>query len=144
MKKASWIALTVAGAAVTLISLVSAAHAYNKGDNYGIGGTRVSEVAAGREAVASALRGIRGTSAAVAAAYGVLFLTIVLVPYRRGEVWAWWALFAGSMTMLAIALLRIPFLDTTLGVSAAATQFGLTMVGLLLDVRRLKSGSSAV
>jgi hypothetical protein len=89
MKKASWIVLTVGAVAVTLISLVSAARAYNKGDNYGIGGTRLSEVAAGRAAVASGLRGIRGTSAAFAAAYGVLFLTIVLVPYRRGDVWAW-------------------------------------------------------
>jgi len=139
MKKASWIVLAVAGAAFILISLVSAIHAYNRGDDYGIGGMRVSKVAAGREAVATALRGIRGTSAAFAAAYGVLFLAIVLGPYRRGEVWTWWALFAGSLTVLAIALLRIPFLDTTLGVSAAATQFTLTMAGLLLDVRRLKS-----
>ena len=139
MKKASWIVLAVAGAAFVLVSLVSAARAYNTGDDYGIGGVRVSKVAAGREAVASGLRGIRGTSAAFAAAYGVLYLAIVLVPYRRGEVWAWWALFAGSSTVLVIALLRIPFLDTALGASAAATQFGLTMADLLLDVRRLKS-----
>jgi hypothetical protein len=138
MKKASWISLTVAGAAFILVSLVSAAHAYNRADDYGIGGTRLSKVASGREAVASGLRGIRGTSAAFAAAYGVLYLAIVLVPYRRGEVWTWWALFAGSLTVLAIALLRIPLLDTTLGVSAAVSQFGLTMAGLLLDVRRLK------
>jgi hypothetical protein len=139
MKKASWIVLTVGAVAVTLISLVSASRAYNPGDNYGIGGTRLSEVAAGRAAVASGLRGIRGTSAAFAAAYGVLFLTIVLVPYRRGDVWAWWALFAGSTTVLGIVLLRIPLLDTTLGNSAAVTQFTLTVMGLLLDVRRLKS-----
>ncbi len=139
MKKASWIVLTVAGIAVILISLVSAGHAYNTGDNYRIGGTSVRDVAAGREAVASGLRGIRGTSAAFAAAYGVLFLTIVLGPYRRGDASAWWALFAGSATVLAIVLLRIPFLDTTLGVSAAVIQFLLTMLGLLLDVRRLKS-----
>ncbi len=139
MKKASWIVLAVAGTAFIVISLVSAIHAYNKGDDYGIGGVRVSKVAAGREAVATALRGIRGTSAAFATAYGVLFLAIVLTPYRRGDVWAWWALFAGSSTVLVIALLRIPFLDTTLGVSAGATQFTLTMVGLLLDVRRLTS-----
>jgi len=139
MKKASWIVLAVAGSAFILISLVSAIHAYNRGDDYGIGGVRVSKVAAGREEVATALRGIRGTSAAFAAAYGVLYLAIVLTPYRRGDVWAWWALFAGSATVLAIALLRIPFLDTTLGVSAGATQFTLTLVGLLLDVRRLKS-----
>ncbi len=106
MKKASWIVLTVAGVAITVVSLVSAGHAYHKGDDYRIGGVRLSEVAAGREAVASALRGIRGTSAAFAAAYGVLFLAMVLGPYRRGGVWAWWALFAGSMTALAIVLLR--------------------------------------
>jgi hypothetical protein len=139
MKKASWIVLAVAGTAFILISLVSAIHAYNRSDDYGIGGVRVSKVAAGREEVATALRGIRATSAAFAAAYGVLYLAIVLTPYRRGDAWAWWALFAGSATVLAIALLRIPFLDTTLGVSAGATQFTLTMVGLLLDVRRLKS-----
>ena len=138
MKKASWISLTVAAAAFILVSLVSAAHAYNTADDYGVGGTRLSRVAAGREAVATGLRGIRGTSAAFATAYGVLYLAIVLVPYRRGEVWAWWALFAGSLTVLAITLLRIPSLDTTLGVSGGATQFGLTMAGLLLDVRRLK------
>ncbi len=78
-------------------------------------------------------------TAAFAAAYGVLFLAIVLGPYRRGDVWAWWALFAGSMTVLAIVLLRVPFLAITLGSSAAVTQFTLTMVGLILDVRRLKS-----
>jgi hypothetical protein len=139
MKKASWIVLAVAGIAFILISLISAIHAYNRADDYGIGGVRLSRVAADREAVATALRGIRGTSAAFAAAYGVLYLAIVLTPYRRGDVWAWWALFAGSMTVPAIALLRIPFLDTTLGVSAAATQFTLTVLGLLLDVRRLKT-----
>jgi hypothetical protein len=139
MKKASWIVLIVAGAAVTLISLVSAAHAYNKSDNYRIGGVSVREVAAGREAVASALRGIRGTSAAFAVGYGVLFLAIALVPYRRGDVWAWWALLAGSAAVLAITLLRIPFLETTLGASAGVTQFGLAVAGLLLDAGRLKS-----
>jgi hypothetical protein len=139
LKKASWIVLTVAGAAFVLISLVSAIHAYNKTDDYGIGGVRVSRVAADREAVAAALRGIRGTSAAFAAGYGVLYLAIVLIPYRRGDVWAWWAIAAGSSTVLVIALLRIPFLDTTLGVSAGTTQFALTMVGLLLDARRVTS-----
>ena len=138
MKKASWIVLTVAGVAVTLISLISAGHAYNKGDNYAIGPTSVRGVAAGREEVATALRGIRGTSAAFAVAYGVMFLTIVFGPYRRGDVWAWWALFAGSTTVLAIVLLRTPFLDTTHGNSAAVIQFTLTLLGLLLDVRRLK------
>jgi hypothetical protein len=135
MKKASWILLTLAAVSVIAVSLISAAHAYNTADDYGIGGMRVSQVASGREAVRTGLRGIRGTSAAFAAAYGVLFLAIVLGPYRRGEAWAWWALLAGSATVLAIVLLRIPFLGTTLGSGAAVIPFTLTLLGLLLTVK---------
>ena len=68
MKKASWILLTVGGVAITLLSLVSAVHAYRTSDDYGIGDSRVSRVAGGDAGVASALRGIRGTSAAYGAA----------------------------------------------------------------------------
>ena len=81
MKKASWILLTVFGVAITLISLVSAVHAYRTRDDYRIGDSRVSRIAGGSAALATALRGIRGTSAAYGAAYGVLFLAIVLGPY---------------------------------------------------------------
>jgi hypothetical protein len=138
MKKASWILLTVLGVAITLISLVSAVHAYRTRDDYGIGHSRVSRVAGGDAGVATALRGIRGTSAAFGAAYGVLFLAIVLGPYRRGDAWAWMALLGGGLTQFAIVLLRIPILGTQLGVEPAATQIVILVVGLLLDVGRLK------
>ena len=92
MKKASWILLAILGSAITFFSLVSAVHAYWTDDDYRVGPLRVSEVALGDLRVATALRGIRGTSAAFGAAYGVLFLAIVLGPYRRGEVWAWKAI----------------------------------------------------
>ena len=141
MKKASWILLTVAGVAITLASLVSAAHAYRTGDNYGIGNSSVSKVAAGDIGVATALRGIRGTSAAYSAAFGVLFLAIVLGPYRRGDVWAWKALLAAGLTHFVLVLLRIPILGTQLGFTPAAIQFGLLVVGLLLDAGRLKGSS---
>ena len=138
MKKASWILLTVLGVAITLLSLVSALHAYRTGDDYGIGDSRVSKVAAGDAGVATALRGIRGTSAAYAAAYGVLFLAIVLGPYRRGEAWAWKALLIAGLTQCVLVLLRIPILGTQLGVFGAATPVVLLVVGLLLDVGRLR------
>ena len=138
MKKASWILLTVAGVAITLASLVSAAHAYRTGDNYGIGNSSVSKVAAGDIGVATALRGIRGTSAAYSAAFGVLFLAIVLGPYRRGDIWAWTALLVAGLTQFLLVLLRIPLLGTERGMSAAVTQGVLLLVGLLLDVGRLK------
>ena len=138
MKKASWILLTVLGVVITLLSLVSAVHAYWTSDDYGIGASRVSKVAGGNAGVATALRGIRGTSAAFGAAYGVLFLSIVLGPYRRGDVWAWKALLVAGLTQFVLVLLRIPILGTQLGVAAAANQVVLLVVGLLLDVGRLK------
>jgi hypothetical protein len=138
MKKASWILLTVLGSAITLFSLVSAVHAYRTGDDYGIGGSRVSKVAGGDAGVANALRGIRGTSAAYGAAFGVLFLAVVIGPYRRGDDWAWKALLAAGLTQFVLVLLRAPVLGTRLGLSAAATQFGLLVVGLLLGVGGLK------
>ena len=122
MRKASWILLTVVGVAITVLSLVSAFHAYRTDDDYGIGGVRVSKVAGGDAGVATALRGIRGTSAAFGAAYGVLFLAIVLGPYRRGDAWAWRALLGAGLTQFVLVLLRIPILGTQLGVSPAVTQ----------------------
>jgi hypothetical protein len=138
MKKASWIILTVGGVAITLLSLVSAVHAYRTSDNYGIGDSRVSKVAGGDAGLATALRGIRGTSAAYGAAYGVLVLAIVLGPYRHGDAWAWKALLVAGLTQFVLVLLRIPILGTELGVSPAMTQTGILVVGLLLDVGRLK------
>jgi hypothetical protein len=141
MKKASWIVLAVLGVAVTLLSLVSAGRAYRTGDDYGIGRSRVSKVAAGDADVASALRGIRGTSAAYAAAFGVLFLAVVLGPYRRGEVWAWYALLAAGLTEFVLVALRMPLLGTELGLAAAVTQNGILLLGLLLGVSRLKGAA---
>ena len=141
MKKASWILLTVVAVAITVLSLVSAVHAYRTSDDYGIGGLRVSKVAGGDASLATALRGIRGTSAAYGVAYGVLFLAIVLGPYRRGDAWAWWALLVAGLIQFVLVLLRIPLLDTQLGTSAAVTQFIPLVVGLLLDVGRLKGSA---
>ena len=48
----------------------------------------LSELAEGRKDLEIALRARRATAAAFATGYSLLFLTIVLVPYRRGDVWA--------------------------------------------------------
>ena len=141
MKKASWILLTVLGVAITLLSLVSAAHAYRPQDDYAIGDSRVSRIAGGDAGAATALRGIRGTSAAYAAAYGILFLAVVLGPYRRGEAWASRALLMAGLVQAALVLLRLPLLDTQRGVSAAVTQTAILLVGLLLGLGRPESSS---
>jgi hypothetical protein len=135
MRTASWVLLTFVSAATLLISLLSANLGYRGG--YQIAGLEVTDVAGGRPEVLTGLRGVRGTSAAYGAAYAVLFLSIVLGPYRRGDVWAWWTLFAAILTLLGVVLLRLPFLGTTLGVGATAIPVGLAFLGLLLDAKRL-------
>jgi hypothetical protein len=131
--------LAIMGVLTLVVSFLSTNLAY-RGD-YPIGGVAVAEVAANRPEVLTALRGIRGTSAAFAAAYAVLFLSIVFGPYKRGETWAWWALLAALLVMVAVVALRVPLVGTRSGLPAALVQLGIGLLGLLLDVGRLKAKS---
>src|SRR5262245_3721840 len=135
----SWILLTIVATLTFLGSLASAYISYRSPDQDVIGQTKLADVAAGRQEVATALRARRGTAAAFAAAYAVLFLFIVLVPYRRGEVWSWWALLAGMLELVVLTVARIPLLDTRLGAGTAWLQLGIVGVALLLDVKRVSS-----
>ena len=138
VRTASWVLLTIVGGLTLLVSLVSAFLAY-RGD-YPIGGMPVAEVAGGREGLLTALRGIRGTSAAFGAAFAVLLLGTVLGPYRRGETGAWWTILLATLAMALVVLARIPTLGVALGqggTPAAYTLGGLVLLALLLDVRRL-------
>jgi hypothetical protein len=140
LRTASWVLMAVLGVITLLISFASAYLAY-VGD-YPIGGTPVAEVAAGRPEILTALRGIRGTSAAYGAGFAVLFLATVLGPYRRGEKGAWWALLAGAVVVVLISAARVPLLGIPFGSGGsgpAATQGGVILLALLLDVGRLRA-----
>ncbi len=140
LRTASWVLLAIMGAITLLISLASAYLAY-AGD-YPIGGTPVAEVAAGRPEILTALRAIRGTSAAYGAGFAVLLLATILGPYRRGETGAWWALLAAAVVVAGIAVARVPFLGIPFGSGGsgpAFTQCTVIVLALLLDVGRLRS-----
>ena len=140
LRKASWVLLTTVGVLTLFISLVSAFLAYF--GHYPIGGLPVAEVAAGREGIQTALRGIRGTSAAFGAAFAVMFLSTVLGPYRRGETRAWWTILSATLALALIVLLRVPALGVALGQGGTPMAFtlgGAIVLGLLLDVGRLTS-----
>jgi hypothetical protein len=139
LKKASWVVLAGLASFILFVSFVSM-YISHFGD-YQIGGVDVADVASGRAGLENALRGIRGTSAAYAAGYGLFFLVMVLVPYRRGEVWAWWTLLAAVVLPSLMVFLRIPVFGTTLGVQAGAMQLVIGVAGLLLDVARLGNPS---
>jgi hypothetical protein len=139
MKTASWILLAVAGALILLGSFASLYTAY-------IGGApdpltpsiSLDDVAAGRPEVATAIRARRGTAAAFAAAYAVLFLSVVLGPYRRGDTWSWWALLAAALTLGILIMARVPLIGTRAGAGTGLVQLAVVIVALLLDVRRVR------
>lgn len=141
MKNASWLILTTLGIVILVLSLVSAFHAYVPSDNYPIAGIRISKIAAGDPALENGLRGVRGTSAAYGAAFGLLFAIIAAGPYRRGEIWAWKALAAAGALHFVLVVLRLALIDTSLGVQAAISQGLVLVVGLALDAGRLRPGS---
>jgi hypothetical protein len=137
MKTASWILLAIVGSLMLLVSFLSAGLGYQGEYTIGPGQVKVQDVAAGRADVLEGLRGIRGTSAAYAAGYAALFLAIVLGPYKRGDVWAWWALLAALVLVVLISVARIPMLGSRWGIGTSVTPSVIMLIGLLLDVKRV-------
>jgi hypothetical protein len=146
MKTASWVLLAVVGVLTLGYSLLSAERAYGT-YNDRIGGVSVKELSAGRPEVDTAIRARRATAAACSAGFATLFLLISVIPYRRGEVWAWWALLVGILVFSVLILLRVPLLGTGLagstgGVSAMGSLIFLffAVVGLALGAGRFRHG----
>jgi hypothetical protein len=92
--------------------------------------------------VATALRGRRGTAAAFSLAFTVFLLFTVLGPYRKGEVWSWWAILCSVAVLAGTTALRISALGTSQGVSTAGILFAIVVVALLLDVKRVTKPAS--
>ena len=130
MKTASWVILLVVGALTLLGSLVSLGLAYGAARDQ-IGPASLAELSVGRPEVATAVRARRATAAAYAAGFATLFLAITLGPDRRGDVWAWWALLAGTLVVSVLILLRVPFLGIRLGATPAVTGAGTALTTLV-------------
>ena len=144
MKTASWVVLAVAGVLTLVFSLISVARAYGTSTDT-LGGVSVSKLSEGRPDVETAVRARRATASAYSAGFATLFLLITLVPYRRGDVWAWWTLLVGMLVVSGLILLRVPLLNTGLGGStgggaagASLIQLFLVGVGLALGAGRLR------
>ncbi len=138
---ASWILLLVLAVASTLVSLLSLNVAYFGAQDqltatYSLADLKAAAAEKG-EAVEKAFRGRRVTAATMALAWGILSLFVVLVPYRRGERWAWWALLISVVTSQLLSLARALVLVTDSGLGAAGVTLGLALLGLLLGVPRM-------
>jgi len=143
MKTASWIILLIVGSLMLLGGLVSLGRAYASAQDE-IGTASLNELSAGRPDVATAVRARRATAAAYAAGFATLFLAMVLGPYRREDVWAWWALLAGTLVVSVLSLLRVAFLGTRLGVGPALVLLIAAGVGLALGAGRLTHGRASL
>ena len=71
------------------------------------------------------------------AAWAVLFLTVVLGPYRRGDVASWWGILASAITLGVIVALRVPVLGLQAGTGTALVILLVLILGLLVDVKRI-------
>lgn len=138
MKKLSWILLTVAVALVLMGGLASVLIAYfaPASNDQIIASATLADIGVSDE-VATALRGRRATAGAFALAFGFLLLLVVIGPYRRGEVWAWWAILLSTIVLAFFTLLRIPALSLWQGALTGLYLFVVAAVALLLDVRRV-------
>lgn len=148
MKTASWIVLLLVGVLTLLGSLESLNIAYRTHQDR-IASVTLTDLAAGKADVETALRARRGTAASFAAGFATLFLFIVLGPYRRGDRWAWCAILGGTLVVTALVLLRMPTLGIGLRSPGGGTAteslilLAVVVVGLLLGAGRLKGASSS-
>lgn len=90
---ASWVSLFLLSSVVIALSLSSLGTAYFGDQDQLVAGFGLEQLegAGGQEAV-KAFRGRRATAATWALGWGMLYGCMALIPYRRKERWAWWAM----------------------------------------------------
>ncbi len=138
MRMLSWILLTIVTIVILLGSAGSMFVAYfaEPSNDVIVGTTSLENLSVGDD-VKNALRGRRGTAAAFALGYSCLMLFVIVGPYRKGSVWAWWAILCSSVAVGGVMLLRI----LSVGIMQGATNGGIILLvvipALLLDFKRL-------
>jgi hypothetical protein len=133
-----WVLLLLLAAALTLLSINSTYIPLTARPDGVTSSVTVDDIGAKTSPeVATALRGRRVTAATWALAYGLMLWGVLLVPYRRGERWAWWTILLSIVISQLLSLARIPLLDTQQGAAASAILTGIALVGLLLGARHV-------
>ena len=82
----------------------------------------------------------QGIGRGYALAFGFLLLMVVIGPYRKGDVWAWWAILLPSFILALVLLLRIPALGLHQGATTGLYFLAVVAIALALDIRRVTSG----
>ena len=102
---ASWVILLVVSGAIILLSAQSLWIAYSGGSDRLTSEYTLTQIGEqGGDQAVKAFRGRRATAATWALGYALLAIAVTWIPYRRGEKWAWWALFVQCHTSAVLPL----------------------------------------
>lgn len=135
---ASWVILLVVSVLIALASAGSLIQGYSKTDenltpNY----STVQMKEQGGEEAFKAFKARRVTAATWALAYALLAIAVTLVPYRRGEQWAWWALLAAIGISQILSMARAVTVMTTSGAGTAGVLLAFMLLGLMAGAPRM-------
>ena len=138
---ASWVILLILSAFIAAGAAGSLSTAYFGSNDQLSPGVTLEQIRAaggehGEEAV-KAFRGRRATAATWALGAGLLAIFVVVIPYRRGQRWAWWALLASIGISQFLSLARAVTLGTTAGTAPPAIVLSILLIGLLAGVPRM-------
>ena len=135
---ASWVLLLLLTASVAALSANSVGTAYGGGSDQITPTHSLEQItSATSQEVGLAIRGRRATASTWALGCALLSIFVVLIPYRRGERWAWWALLIAWGIPQFISLARGLALGTTFGTGASGTILAVLLLGLMAGAPRM-------
>ncbi|MFY9609391.1 MAG: hypothetical protein WAU45_12350 [Blastocatellia bacterium] len=141
---ASWAILLVVSAGIALFSVQSVFVAYGKSDESLTPEYSAAQIKAqGGEEAFKAFKGRRLTAATWALGYALLAIAVTLVPYRRGEQWAWWALLVAMGLSQILSIARAVTIPTTSGAGTSGVLLAFTLLGLMAGAPRMFGNQKA-
>ena len=135
---ASWVILLVVSVLIALAAAGSLVQGYSKTDENLAGDySTVQMKEQGGEEAFKAFKARRVTAATWALAYALLAIMVTLVPYRRGEQWAWWALLVAIGVSQILSMARAITVVTTSGAGTAGVLLAFMLLGLMAGAPRM-------
>lgn len=135
---ASWVILLVLSTFIALGSVGSLIQAYSKSDENLTQEYSTAQIKEqGGEEAFKAFKGRRVTAATWALGYALLAIAVTLVPYRRGEQWAWWALLVAIGLSQILSIARAVTIPTTSGSGTSGVLLAFTLLGLMAGAPRM-------
>lgn len=135
---ASWVILLVVSVGIALVSMQSVFVAYGKSDENLTREYSTAQIREeGGEDAFKAFKGRRVTAATWALGYALLAIAVTLIPYRRGEQWAWWALLVAMGLSQILSIARAVTIPTTSGAGTSGLLLAFTLMGLMAGAPRI-------